>query len=146
MRRMVTIALMTVLVAAGCGERMGNAAGGDRGESTRGVSASELQAATGTLAGKVTRAPTCPAQRPGEVCVAPAAGVLILVVTSSGEQVATAVSDIEGAYRVTLSPGSYWVRIGPLGGMEFTRDLPAAIAITAGQRTQFDIKIDTGIR
>jgi len=146
MGRMLAVALVVFLCLAGWEEGLGNAAGVDERETTPCASAPAGEASTGTLGGTVMRGPTCPAQRPGEVCVAPAAGIKIAVMNPSGEPVAGAVSDNQGAYNLILPPGSYRITTGPLDGMEFTRDLPAEITIHAGQRTRFDIQIDTGIR
>ncbi len=56
------------------------------------------------------------------------------------------VTDAEGAYRISLAPGTYRVTMGPLAGLEFTKDLPATVTITAGQEARLDIHIDTGMR
>ena len=45
-----------------------------------------------------------------------------------------------------LPPGTYRVEVGPLTGIEFTKDLPATVTVTAGQETRLDVHIDTGLR
>lgn len=146
MRRRLAAALVVFLCVAVWGQGLGKASDVEEGGRAPCAPTPAREVSTGILGGTVTRGPTCPAQRPGEVCVAPAAGIKIVVVKLSGEPVATTVSDIQGAYSLTLPPGSYRITAGPLDGMEFTRDLPAEITIHAGQRIRFDIQIDTGIR
>jgi hypothetical protein len=49
------------------------------------------------------------------------------------------------SYRVALPPGSYRVE-RDRRGMDFSKDLPRTVTITAGQTTRLDVSIDTGIR
>jgi hypothetical protein len=77
---------------------------------------------------------------------APAPGVKILVLTLAGQQIRSAASDDRGIYSTSPPKGIYRIEMAPLGGIEFTKDLPATVTITEGQETRLDISIDTGIR
>jgi hypothetical protein len=55
-------------------------------------------------------------------------------------------TDTRGEYRIDLTSSNYRVDIGPLAGMEYTKDLPAVVAVSAGRETRLDFRIDTGIR
>jgi hypothetical protein len=102
---------------------------------------------TGSLAGVVTRGPTCPVQTPTTPCPPePASGMKLLVLTPTGEKIRSPVTNHEGKYRVALPAGSYRIEISPLTGIEFTKDVPATVTILEGRETRLDINIDTGIR
>ena len=66
--------------------------------------------------------------------------------TPTGEEVNSVITDDQGRYSINLPPGNYVIDIASLDGIEFTKDLPATVAITEGQETRVDIHIDTGIR
>jgi hypothetical protein len=99
---------------------------------------------TGILSGTVTRAPIVPVERPGVPSSAPAAGVSVIVTTPEGKEVASAVTDNEGKYSISLPPGNYRVRVspGPLG----RPGTPVEVAVTKGAETRQDLRIDTRIR
>ena len=102
---------------------------------------------TGTLAGAIMRGPTCPVQTLNTPCPPePASGVKLVIFTQAGKEVTSLVAARDGRYSVTLPPGSYRIELGPLRGIEFTRDLPATVTIAAGRETRLDINIDTGMR
>jgi Carboxypeptidase regulatory-like domain len=105
------------------------------------------QTQAGSLFGAVVRGPTCPAQTPNAPCPSePASGVNLIVLTQAGKEVATVVTDRDGKYGVTLPPGRYRIELGPLRGIEFTKDVPATLTIHTGRATRLDITIDTGMR
>jgi hypothetical protein len=56
------------------------------------------------------------------------------------------VTGADGRYVAVLPPGSYRVAVTSLTGIEFTKDLPATVTVTAGQETRLDVYIDTGLR
>jgi type 1 fimbria pilin len=100
----------------------------------------------GVLTGRVTRGPTAAVTRPGAVDSAAAAGVEIRIRGRDGTPVSTVRTDARGVYRVTLPPGTYEIVIGPLTGIEFTKDLPATVTIVRDRETTLDVRIDTGVR
>jgi hypothetical protein len=100
----------------------------------------------GTLAGKVTRGPLSPVERPGSRGAEPVSGFRVIISSLDGQQVASAVTDDQGEYRVNLPPGTYRISSGALPRGSFTRDLPATVTVTDAQEKRLDIRIDTGIR
>lgn len=107
-------------------------------------------AATGILEGKVTVGPLTPVERAGVTPPAPPAEVF----TSRGiEILQDGHSDIyktihfnaDGTYNVSLPEGSYTVRLLS-SGIDRAAELPATVKITAGEVTELNINIDTGIR
>ncbi len=101
----------------------------------------------GRLTGKITTGPTRPVARTNETPSSqPVSGVRLVVKTPEGREVGSAVSDKQGAYVLSLPPGTYRVENKPLGPMQFTRDLPANVVVKGGQETRLDVHIDTGIR
>ena len=101
---------------------------------------------TGALTGRVTRGPTTSAARPGVSDAAAAAGVEIRIRRPDGTAVTAIRTDAQGVYRVSLPPGTYEVVIGPLTGIDSTKDLPATISIARDRETTLDVRIDTGVR
>lgn len=107
-------------------------------------------AQSGSLTGKVTYGPPSPVQRwgdplpekPGRI----ASGVRVIIMNSAGEIVDAAVTDSNGEYRFDLPAGSYRISLDLPVGAGFSKGLPAAVSIIAGQKTDYDIRIDTGIR
>jgi hypothetical protein len=101
----------------------------------------------GTLIGRVTMGPMFPVGRSGDPD-APAAvpGARIVISSMDGQEIASAVTDKAGGYRVPLPPGSYRIDMPPLASGGFTKDLPVTVTIATGQETRLDIRIDTGIR
>ena len=112
-----------------------------------GLSGSDASA-SGTLIGRIVRGPTFPVSRPGVPSEAPVAGAELRIVNSGGTLVATARSDANGLYRVTLPPGEYRIERGAgfPGFPGFVKNLPARVAISPGGQTRFDVSVDTGIR
>ena len=107
--------------------------------------------ATGYLAGRATIGPLQPVERPGAqptpppaVCTARA----LTVYTADGQTAVTTFNlQPDCTFQVALAPGTYVVRLaGQQNGPGRARNLPQTIQITAGQTTQLDISIDTGIR
>ena len=107
----------------------------------------EAAQSRGTLAGRITRAPISPVILPNVgYAPSPVANVEVIVSALNGKNFATAITNEEGYFRVVLTPGTYQVTLGPLGGMAFSKDVPATIIIKAEREVWMDIHIDTGIR
>jgi hypothetical protein len=101
----------------------------------------------GVLVGRVTREPSSSIESlAGRLGPSPAANIRIVISSGAGEAVTSGMTDTRGEYRIDLPSGTYRVDIGPLAGMEYTKDLPAVVAVSAGQETRLDFRIDTGIR
>jgi hypothetical protein len=105
---------------------------------------------TGTLTGHVTIGPLQPVQRQGEPEPTPgpevyAAWEIMVYTLDMRKEVARAAIDGEGNYTVELRPGTYTVTAQQTAGRGLSQSTHT-VGITAGQTTQQDIDIDTGIR
>ena len=107
-------------------------------------------AQTGILTGKVIYGPPSPVQKWGDPLPEKsgriASGVRVIIMNSAGEVVDAAVTDANGEYLFDLPPGSYRISLDLPAGAGFSKELPAAVTITEGQITDYDILIDRGIR
>ena len=56
------------------------------------------------------------------------------------------VTSVDGSFAILLPPGAYQVTMQDRPGMGVARGLPATVTVTAGERTCFDIHLDTGLR
>src|SRR5574337_972284 len=104
------------------------------------------KAATGRLTGRATRGPMSPVERkdmprPYE----PADGIKFLILTTSGQEIQSVVTDKQGNYRVDLPPGTYRVEM-PQSPLGWTKDLPTEVTIAENEETRLDIRLDTGLR
>ena len=72
-------------------------------------------------------------------------GGLVVYRADTGAEAARFPLGPDCRYSVALSPGSYRVELNRRG-IDFSRDLPRVVTITAGQTTRLDVSIDTGIR
>ncbi|HMC71479.1 MAG TPA: carboxypeptidase-like regulatory domain-containing protein [Mycobacteriales bacterium] len=106
---------------------------------------SSSPAAGGTgVEGLVTAAPTCPVQRPGQSCPpAPVAGT-VQAVDATGQLVASAATDGNGAYSLHVPGGSYTLHVNHDGQYPRCPDVP--VTVSDGSMTKADIDCDTGIR
>ena len=104
----------------------------------------------GYLEGQVSIGPLQPVARVGVPPPTPSPAVC----TTRGLAVYDANTGAEAArfplgpnchYQVALSPGAYRVELDRRG-IDFSKDLPRVVQITAGQSTRLDLSIDTGIR
>lgn len=100
----------------------------------------------GKLTGMVTISPISPVERNDTPAYSiPAVGVRLIISTTEGQDIISAVTDDNGRYCATLLPGRYQVNLSiPFKG--YTKNLPATITITENKETPLDIRIDTGIR
>jgi len=130
------IALITVLCASGCANDSGIA------PQTKGV---KTEIGKGILTGKATRGPMSPIEGKDMPSSEPASDVKLQIWTLEGQEINSVVTDGEGKYSITLSPGSYRIETPPLPS-GFTKDLPAAVTIQENKETLLNIRIDTGIR
>ena len=104
-------------------------------------------AGMGLLVGQVTKGPTCPVEGPGLPCPPQPVPQLTITISSlDGRGMPSTVTGADGRYVAVLAPGTYRVAVASLTGIEFTKDLPATVTVTAGQETRLDVHIDTGLR
>jgi hypothetical protein len=141
MSRPVWILLIAGLIAGPLGGAcVVPATGSDR-------DAGEHQPAMGILLGQVTQRPMAPVERVGRpVPPAPVAGAQITISATTGQRVATVVTDDQGRYRVELPSGTYRVEMVRVGRFGFTKDLPATVTLPAGEAVRRDVSVDSGIR
>jgi hypothetical protein len=95
------------------------------------------------LYGTVTISPGMPTCKPGEPCGRPAKNVTLAFV-QDGEAVATAKTDEQGRYRVTLPPGSYEVSLRNGGPGKVVQ--AKTVSVSSGASTKHDLSFDIGIR
>lgn len=130
------LALVLGVIVIGCGADSGNF--NPIGETE--------DVETGTLVGEITRGPLSPVEGDDAPSLELAPGEELLIMTPTGEEVNSVITDDQGRYSINLPPGNYVIDIASLDGIEFTKDLPATVTITEEQETRVDIHIDTGIR
>ena len=104
----------------------------------------------GYLEGQVTIRPLQPVERVGVPPPTPSPAVctargLVVYQAATGAEAARFPLGPDCHYRVALPAGDYRVELDRRG-IDFSRDLPRAVTIIAGQTTQLDLGIDTGIR
>ena len=101
----------------------------------------------GTLTGDVVAGPTCPVQGETPCPPAPVTDRQVTIKTSSGAVAATATTDAQGHFSVSLAPGSYDVQVAIIPGQIGMRQTtPGQVTIVSGQTTHLQIELDTGIR
>ena len=105
---------------------------------------------SGVLSGTVTIGPNCPVERIDQPCLpSPEAytsrGILVYKVNTE-QLVASTKFDATGHYSLELPVGAYTVVLDKTGFGSSTNDLPANVKVQAGQITELNIDIDTGIR
>ncbi len=104
------------------------------------VLAASAGATVGGLRGVVTRGPISPVCVVGEPCSAPAKGVLVTFARGSVTRSVT--TDSRGRYRVSLSAGTWTIRIARARfGYQ-----PRSVRVPTGAFAVRNIQIDTGIR
>lgn len=105
---------------------------------------------TGVLRGHVSIGPLVPVVREGQPEPTPAPEVYaarqIVIYSEDGrKELARAEIDARGLYQLELPVGTYLVDINRIG-IDSAAGLPAEVQIHAGEVTELDIDIDTGIR
>jgi hypothetical protein len=103
---------------------------------------------TGVLQGKVDIGPLCPVEQPGNCPPDPSlfTSHQLVILSADQKSVVTKVPiKSDGSYSVQLPAGTYYVDYTPhdIGIGAFS---PLKVTVEAGQVTNFDIHIDTGIR
>jgi hypothetical protein len=127
-RIFIAVALVAVLASACAKASDGPGSGGDSG--VRGV---------------VVAGPQCPVESADSPCPDAPVPNTEIQVKRSGEVVATATSDADGAFTITLAPGTYTVEaVADPGGIGYAK--PVDVTVTDSTFAQVSVVIDTGIR
>jgi hypothetical protein len=72
--------------------------------------------------------------------------VRILVAHVDGRPAASATTNAQGEFRLTLPAGTYQVTLGGLQPIESVKNLPLTATVRPGTETRLEILIDTGVR
>jgi hypothetical protein len=96
------------------------------------------------IRGNVTYGPTCPVERPGEVCERPYDARLRIRARSTKKIVATVRSGDDGRFKVRLRPGRYVVE--PASRSRYPVADPVNATVHAHRFTRVTISFDSGIR
>ncbi len=103
----------------------------------------------GRLSGLVTIGPNCPVESATQPCPTPpdayAARKVLVFSKGRASLLFTVDIDSRGFYWIDLAPADYVVDIRGVG-IDRSSDVPANVSIKANNITQFDIRIDTGLR
>ena len=107
----------------------------------------EGRVAAGYIAGHVDIGPFCPVEREGEPCKVPPEAYTSREVVVYGADGNTIVEkdklDVDGNYKITIGPGTYFVQITPAG---IGPGEKKKVMVTSWNTSTVDFDIDTGIR
>ncbi len=96
--------------------------------------------------GHALAGPTCPVVRPNDPACAdrPIAGATIHVLDSTGTEIGRLVTDVSGAFALSVPAGSYQLVAEPVEGVMHP---PAPVTVEVGSGvSEIDLSYDTGIR
>lgn len=96
------------------------------------------------IMGKATLGPTCPVERPGEICSKPYQGVIVVKNSDKTREVTRFTTDSDGLFRVKLQPGKYYLAIDPENRLPFLKE--QLVEVKPDQFTEINLSLDTGIR
>jgi hypothetical protein len=97
------------------------------------------------IQGRVVLGPMCPVQRAESPCPERPIQADITVAGSDGKTVATGHSGSDGAFRISLKPGSYTVTAKQSdSGLAFGK--PVSVDVPAGTFVHVNLLVDSGIR
>jgi hypothetical protein len=96
------------------------------------------------LRGRVLYGPTCPVQRPGDICERPYQATLVISRTTLRGTVARVRTSADGRFLVRLRAGRYLVKV--TSHTTLPRSWSQKVVVTAHRFTSLTIHIDSGIR
>ncbi len=109
------------------------------------LAASCSDSATHPFAGVVWISPTCAgAQREGDLCRAPLAGVEVRLSDSAGRVAASATTDAAGAYAMRAPAGSY--RLHVVGVVKIPRCPELTVTLPMAKPAPVELECDSGMR
>lgn len=128
MRRTLAIALLLLSVLPACAKAGSLGSGGDSG-----------------VRGQVLAGPQCPVERAESPCPDWPVPDIQIQVREQGAVVATASSDADGRFELSLPAGRYVLHaVLPTAGIEYAQ--PVDVTVHDGAFAQVNVLIDTGIR
>lgn len=111
------------------------------------LNSSTTRIAAGYVAGHVTIGPICPVEQEGKPCKVPPemySSREVIIYESNGVTIKEKGKiDVDGNYRIALSPGNYFVQIKPAG---IGPGEKKPVTIKSFETTVVNFDIDTGIR
>jgi hypothetical protein len=108
-----------------------------------GTAASSAARVDSGVSGRVFVGPTCPVERPGQVCERAYRTTLAVYAGPSHRLVTRVRSDREGRFQARLVPGRYVLQGTNRGLPRWT---PKTVTVRAHRFTQVTLVFDTGIR
>lgn len=127
MRRLSILALIALVALAGCA----------RSQSSTGSSG---------VRGFVQLGPMCPV----EVAENPSCSDIpfhgLVTASDASGEVARVETEVSGAFRIPLPPGTYTLVAVPNGSGAFPTAKPETVVVLDGSYTQVTLRVDTGIR
>ncbi len=107
----------------------------------------EKKVKEGVLSGRVIQYPISPVEGMNMPSSKPVSGIKLMLLTLTGQEINSLVTDNDGQYSIFLPPGSYRVEMSRNNAdKRHSRDLPATVTVKEESETRLDIRIDTGIR
>jgi len=99
--------------------------------------------------GLVTIGPIAPVEKPGVPNTQPLLGAAVSIHRKgdgNGTEIAHMTTDRNGAYYLPVDPGTYTITVTPPGAHGDAHRFKGTVVVKAGQITQQDVTIDSGIR
>lgn len=106
-----------------------------------------IKSIKGNVKGRVTLSPTCPVERmpPDPACAPKPYPTSISILKDGNMYLVNAMQgDADGAFSVSLDPGTYTLRAS--GGSVLPRCPDVSVEVKSGQNVTADISCDSGIR
>jgi len=96
------------------------------------------------ITGKILAGPQCPVEKVGEDCEDKPYQATVVVKTIDGREVTKFSSDASSNFKISLSPGRYWLE--GVGGQKFPGLSQMPIEVLPNQFKEMTLRFDTGIR
>jgi hypothetical protein len=138
------VAVRAVLVALVAGAVVACGSDGPGGSSTQRTAPASTRPPDTGVFGVVLAGPTCPVVTPEQPCPPRPVDAEISAQDAGGAVVASARTDADGKYTLSLGPGEYTLVADTGATLPFCD--PLAVSVPVERRVRADISCDTGIR
>ncbi len=101
---------------------------------------------TGTIQGVVLLGPVCPVETPESPCPDRPLPDITVRATRDGDVVATALTDADGRFSMSVDPGSYVLEAMLEPGGPGMSAKPVAVEVAPGANVHVRVAVDSGIR